>query len=252
MLCNKCGGFGNYPYDFTVDMEGNTIHITCTEDCKNSIKTDAMVIMQAVICGILGTTSYKQGKYHTPHQAANDSLIQFSNRSPVTEISVEDQAQIVWDIYLFAGQLGYKTYVMDERGFTFTNKTKNRSIVYEFPFSQIKEKLDALTYNENIINAMENGNGEFESYNGECIWCGEIDCNESECEFDRNLNSCGWLVNIGLSFDYIQEHGKPFFNFFKDDFKGIVAVWKDNGKVCGLMHDMSRIDYLEDKRDVKE
>ena len=244
MLCDKCGGFGNYPYDFTINDEGNKVHITCIEDYKTTIKTDAMIIMQAVICGFLSTTSYKQGKYKTMWQAASDALIPCFGGSPTAEFSKEDCAQIIWDICKFVGQLGYKSYIVEGGGFTFANETKTRSIVYEFHFGQIKEKLDSLTYNKKIVSAMEEDGEEFDDYNGQCMWCEKRECNEGECS--RNLNSCGWMVNIGLSFDYILKHEKPFFNFFKDDFNGMVATWNDNGKMCGLMADMSTIDYLKE------
>lgn len=247
MICNKCGGFGNYPYDFTVDIEGNTTHITCTEDCKNSIKTDAMVIMQAVICGFLSTSTYRQGKYNSLWQASNDASISCGG-SPVATFSEEDLKQIIWDIYQLVGQIGYKSYVIKGRGFSFINETKNRAIVYEFPFGQIKQNLDALTYNENIVDArIKAGETEedFYSFGDMCAWNERIECNKDNCTTD--LDSCGWIINIGLSFDYMFKYDKPFFNFFKEGFKGIVAVWKDNGKECGLMHDMSTVNYLEDR-----
>ena len=236
MLCHKCGGFGNYIYDFTVDQEGNTIHIACVEDCKNSIKTDAMLIMQALICGFLSTSSYRQGEYHTLWQAASDAAMTCFGGSPVETFSEEDRVQIIWDIYQFVGQIGYKSHVIEGRGFTFTNETKNRVIVYEFPFGQIKQNLDSLTYNKNITDIIIKERGEdLYDLDGMCIWGGRTECNESKCNY--NSNSCGWALNIGFSFDYTFKHEKPFFNFFKDDFKGMVAVWDDDGNVEELMHE---------------
>lgn len=241
MICDKCAGFGSNPYNFTRDNEGNLIHISCTEDCKNSIKIDSMVILQALICGFLGTSTYRQGKYNTLSQAANDALISCFGGSTVATFSEDDLKQILWNIHEFVGQIGYKSYVVD-LGFAFTNETKNRVIVYKFPFGQIKQNLDPLTYNENIVDArQEAGEAEEEFYDlgHMCVWNDRMECNEHDCV--NNLNSCRWMINIGLSCDYIFKYGKPFFNFFKSEYTGITAVCNDNGDICGLMHDMTII-----------
>ena len=194
-----------------------------------------MLILQALMAGFLSTASYRQGKYHTLWQAASDATVACFGGSPVATFSKEDLTEIIYYIYEFVGQIGYKSYALEDRGFTFVNETKNRVIVYEFPFGQIKPNLDSLTYNRNIADIIKEQGKELCGFGGMCIWGERMECNENNCNY--NSNSCGWALNIGLSFDYISEHGKPFFNFFKDDFKGTVAVWNNDGNAGELMHE---------------